>query len=231
MEKFRFGKLFDREANRRRVERLQEAGVGVVDPERTYVDDAASIARGATLLPGTYLVGRCTVGAGSCIGPDCWIEESTIDEECVVRYSVIESARVRARSSVGPYAHLRPGADIGPEVRVGNFVEVKASRLERGVKAGHLSYLGDAQIGEGTNVGAGTITCNYDGAAKHRTVIEKDVFVGSNAALVAPVTLGEGSVIAAGSTITEDVPPGAVAFGRSRQVNRIREQSAEEGDE
>ena len=213
---------------KRVLDALQKSGVVVSDPDRTYVDQEVVVSSGTVLYPGTHLRGATSIGPDCRIGPDSWIEDTTIEEHCTVRYSVLESARVRPDSQVGPYAHLRPGADVGPEARVGNFVEVKQSRLERGVKAGHLAYIGDADVGEGTNVGAGVITCNYDGAAKHRTVIEKGVFVGSNASLVAPVTIGEGAVVAAGSTITEDVPAGGVAFGRARQVNKGSERKTEE---
>ncbi len=216
-------------ARKRVLDALRGTGVTVVDPDRTYVGEGVSVAPGTVLYPGTHLRGATTVGPGCRIGPDCWIEDTAIEDRCTVRYSVLEGSRVRADSTVGPYAHLRPGADVGPEARVGNFVEVKEARLEKGVKAGHLAYIGDADVGEGTNVGAGTITCNYDGVAKHRTVIEKDVFIGSNAALVAPVTIGEGAVVAAGSTITEDVPAGGVAFGRARQVNKESDRKTEEG--
>ncbi|MBU0595705.1 hypothetical protein KJ567_03365 [Candidatus Bipolaricaulota bacterium] len=202
------------------VRKLIERGVIIPDPDRTYVDESVDVASSAVLYPGTHLRGKTSIGPACRIGPDCWIEDSSVEDGAVVRYSVVESARIRAGSSVGPYAHLRPGADIGPEARVGNFVEVKAARLERGAKAGHLAYIGDADIGPDVNVGAGAITCNYDGTAKHRTVIEPGAFIGSNASLVAPVRIGEGAVIAAGSTITEDVPPGSKAFGRARQVNK-----------
>ena len=210
-------------ARLRKLASLAAAGVLIVDAARTYVDDAATVGRRTTLLPGTHLRGNSTIGSGCLIGPDSWIESSFVEDGAIVRYSVLEGARVRERSTIGPFAHLRHGSDIGPEARVGNFVEVKASRLGRGVKAGHLSYLGDADIGDGTNVGAGTITCNYDGAAKHRTVVEDDVFIGSNVSLVAPVTIGHGAFLAAGSTITEDVPPQALAIARARQVIKERE--------
>jgi bifunctional UDP-N-acetylglucosamine pyrophosphorylase/glucosamine-1-phosphate N-acetyltransferase len=200
------------------VRELIERGVIIPDPDRTYVDESVSVAARSTLYPGTHLRGKTSIGPECRIGPDCWIEDSSIEGGCVVRYSVIESSRIRADSSVGPYAHLRPGADIGPEARVGNFVEVKAARLERGAKAGHLAYIGDADIGPNVNVGAGTVTCNYDGSAKNRTVIEAGAFIGSNASLVAPVRIGEGAIVAAGSTITEDVPARSKAFGRARQV-------------
>jgi bifunctional UDP-N-acetylglucosamine pyrophosphorylase/glucosamine-1-phosphate N-acetyltransferase len=221
----------DSSARKRVLDALQETGVIVPDPDRTYIGEDVRVAPGTVLYPGTHLRGATSIGPDCRIGPDCWIEDTTIDERCAVRYSVLESAHVRSDSRIGPYAHLRPGADIGPEARVGNFVEVKQARLQRGVKAGHLSYIGDADVGENANIGAGAITCNYDGAAKQRTIIEKDVFVGSNASLVAPVTIGEGAVVAAGSTITEDVPPGGLAFGRARQVNKGSERETEEGAE
>lgn len=215
--------VIDREARRAKAKDLIRKGVRIIDADRTIIEDAVSVGSGSIIFPGTHLCGETRIGERCTIGPDCWIEESQIADDCKVRYSVVESAIVHEGASIGPYAHLRPGADIGPEVRVGNFVEVKASRLERGVKAGHLSYIGDAHIGERVNVGAGTITCNYDGERKHKTVIENDVFIGSHASLVAPVTIGEGALIAAGSTITEDVPARATAFGRARQVVRDRD--------
>jgi bifunctional N-acetylglucosamine-1-phosphate-uridyltransferase/glucosamine-1-phosphate-acetyltransferase GlmU-like protein len=211
-------------ARLRKLASLAAAGVLIVDAARTYVDDAATVGPGTTLLPGTHLRGDSAVGSGCLIGPDSWIESSVVEDGVDVRYSVLEGARVRERSTIGPFAHLRHGSDVGPDAKVGNFVEVKASRLGRGVKAGHLSYLGDADVGDGTNVGAGTITCNYDGAAKHRTVIEDDVFIGSNVSLIAPVTIGRGAVIGAGSTITDDVPPQALAIARARQVIKEREE-------
>lgn len=214
----------ERLARRRKLASLAALGVIIVDDERTYVDERVRVGAGTRILPGTHLVGTTEVGQACTLGPDSWIEDSAVEDGAVVRYSVLESARVRERSTVGPFAHLRSRADVGPEARVGNFVEVKAARLGRGVKAGHLSYLGDAEVGEGTNVGAGTITCNYDGAAKHRTVIEDGVFIGSNVSLVAPVTIGRGAFVAAGSTITENVPPQMLALGRARQV--LKERSA-----
>jgi bifunctional UDP-N-acetylglucosamine pyrophosphorylase/glucosamine-1-phosphate N-acetyltransferase len=212
----------------RSVDALMAGGVTVLDPERTYVDAGASVGRDTVLLPGTHLLAGTAIGEGCSIGPDAWVERSTIEDGVTIRYSVVEGARVRSGSSIGPYAHLRPKADVGPEARVGNFVEVKASRVKRGAKAGHLAYLGDAEVGEGVNIGAGTITCNYDGKKKHKTVIGDRAFIGSNASLVAPVTIGEGAVVGAGSTITEDVPPGTLALGRARQVvkKRKKERSA-----
>jgi len=216
-------------ARRRAVDRLIRSGVWIEDPDETRVDGEVSVAPGALLLAGVRLRGPVEIGPDCVIGPDCTIESSTIEAGCVVASSVVEGARVRAGSRIGPYARLRPGADVGPDARVGNYVEVKAARLERGVKVGHLAYIGDAVIGAGANIGAGAITCNYDGRAKRRTVIGAGAFIGSNAALVAPVTIGEGAVIAAGSTITEDVPPGTLAFGRARQVVIERDRDDEEG--
>jgi len=220
----------DREARQAKAKQLIRKGVRIIDADRTFIEDGVSVGFGSVIFPGTHLRGETRIGERCTIGPDCWVEESQIADDCKVRYSVVESATVHEGASIGPYAHLRLGADIGPEVRIGNFVEVKASRLERGAKAGHLSYIGDAHIGERVNVGAGMITCNYDGEKKHKTVIENDVFVGSHASLVAPVTIGEGALIAAGSTITEDVPARATAFGRARQVvrDRVDESKGEE---
>jgi len=218
------------EARAMMVDKLVSQGVTVIDPERTYVEAGVKISEGATLYPGVHLRGNTWIGRGSNIGPDCWIEDSRIEANCIVRYSFLERATVRERTTIGPYAHLRPGSDVGPDARVGNFVELKNARLERGVKAGHLAYLGDADIGEGVNIGAGTVTCNYDGVSKHRTTIEPRAFIGTNSAIVAPITIGEGAYVAAGSTITDDVPAKAKAFGRARQVNKLSAPD-HEGDE
>ncbi len=218
-------------ARLRNAAALAAGGVLIVDAARTYIDDGVSIGVGTVVLPGTHVRGESRIGAGCSVGPDSWIDSSVVEDGAVVRYSVLEGARVRERSTIGPYAHLRHGSDVGPDARVGNFVEVKASRLGSGVKAGHLSYLGDADVGVGTNIGAGTITCNFDGAAKHRTVIEDGVFVGSNVSLVAPVTIGRGAVIGAGSTITEDVPPETLAIARARQVIKKRNGEGESSGE
>jgi bifunctional UDP-N-acetylglucosamine pyrophosphorylase/glucosamine-1-phosphate N-acetyltransferase len=208
----------DRAMRRRKIEELMASGVTIIDPERTYIDSEVVVGADTTILPGTYLVGASRVGGGGTIGPNVWIDRSVIEAGCRIWYAVIEESRVRENTAVGPYAHLRPGADVGPDSRIGNFVEVKASRVKKGVKVGHLTYLGDAEVGEDTNIGAGTITCNYDGEKKQRTTIGARAFIGSNVALVAPIRIGDGAVIGAGSTITEDVPPGTLALGRTRQV-------------
>lgn len=214
--------LADRSQRLQKAMELVEAGVKIIDPERTYIEPGVKVAPGTEILPGTHLRGDTMIGARCAIGPDCYIEDSIIDDDCRVRYSVLEGAHVRNETTVGPYAHLRPGADVGPQVRIGNFVEVKASRVRRGAKAGHLTYLGDTDVGEEANIGAGTITCNYDGKNKHHTSIGKRAFIGSNSSLVAPVSIGDGALIGAGSTITEDVPDGDLALGRARQVNKKR---------
>ncbi len=219
--------LADRIMREEAVQQLMASGVTVPDPERTYVQPSVAVGPDTVLLPGTHLVGNSTIGEDCTIGPDAWIEDSTVEERCRVRYSVLESATVRAGSTIGPYAHLRPKADVGPDVRIGNFVEVKASRVNRGAKAGHLAYLGDAQIGAEANIGAGAITVNYDGKKKHRTIVGDRAFVGSNASLIAPVTIGEDAVVGAGSTITEDVPPGTLALGRARQVVKKKKEAKE----
>jgi bifunctional UDP-N-acetylglucosamine pyrophosphorylase/glucosamine-1-phosphate N-acetyltransferase len=220
----------DAARRRQTVETLIQSGVDIIDPDRTYVGENVQVAPGVLLFPGTHLRGSTSIDADCRIGPDCWIEDSIIEKGCTVRYSCLEQTRIRERTIVGPYAHLRPGADVGPAARIGNFVEIKGARLEHGVKAGHLAYIGDTDVGEGANIGAGTITCNYDGKSKHRTIIGKGAFIGSNAALVAPVTIGEGAFVAAGSTITEDVPAAGLAFGRARQVNKASGRKVEEDE-
>lgn len=176
-------------------------GVTIVDPASTYIDDRATLAADVTLWPGTLILGAARIASGAEIGP----------------YSVVEGATVGPAAKVGPFARLRPGAVIGPEARIGNFVEVKKSRVGRGSKVNHLTYIGDAEIGDGVNIGAGTITCNYDGYHKHATRIGDGVFIGSNTNLVAPVDVGEGAIVAAGSTITENVPAQALGIARARQ--------------
>ena len=219
--------LAERIVREETLERLMSSGVTVVDPERTYAEPTVAVGPDTTLMPGTHLIGATCVGEDCTIGPDAWIEDSTVEDGCRVRYAVVESATVRAGSAIGPFAHLRSRADVGPNVRIGNFVEVKASRVKRGAKAGHLTYLGDTEVGEDANIGAGTITCNYDGTRKNRTTIGPRAFIGSNVSLVAPVTVGEDAVVGAGSTITDDVPPGTLALGRARQVVK-RKKEAEE---
>lgn len=200
-----------------------DQGVTLIDPESAYIEPGVSIGRDTVIHPNVYLQGATVIGENCVIGPVVQIVDSVLEDGVLVRMGcVISQSRLGPKVSLGPWAHLRPGSDLRAGARVGNFVEVKKSVLREGVKAGHLSYLGDADIGPGTNVGAGTITCNYDGVKKHPTIIGEGVFIGSNTALVAPVTVGAGAYVGAGSTITQDVPPGKLAISRARQVNLER---------
>jgi len=215
--------------HQRKAVALMKAGVVLLDPANTYIDAGVAVGRGTEILPGVYLRGRTTIGEECQVGPNTWIEDSVIGTGCRIRFASLERATVRDASTVGPYTHLRPDADVGPGARIGNFVEIKASRVGRGTKVGHHTYLGDADVGAETNIGAGTITCNYDGKRKHRTTIGERAFIGSNVSLIAPIVIGADAYVAAGSTITEDVPPGGLAFGRAHQVNRNRGNAIEEG--
>ena len=195
-------------------------GVTLRDPATTYVEADVQIGPDATLEPGCHLIGLTTVGAGARIGPNTVLRDAQIGENAKVQLSVVDDSAVGAGAKVGPFAHLRGASKVGNDARIGNFVELKNADLAERVAAAHLTYLGDATVGARTNVGAGTITCNYDGFAKHRTTIGSDVFVGSQSTIVAPITIGDGAMLAAGSTITEGVPAGAGAFGRARQETK-----------
>ncbi len=200
-----------------------DQGVTLIDPESAYIEPGVSIGRDTVIHPNVYLQGATVIGENCVIGPVVQIVDSVLENNVHIKMGcVITKSHIGAGADTGPFAHLRPGADLRQRVHVGNFVEVKKSVLREGVKAGHLSYLGDADIGPGTNVGAGTITCNYDGVKKHPTTIGEGVFIGSNTALVAPVSVGAGAYVGAGSTITKDVPPGKMAIARARQVNLER---------
>ncbi|MBI5410917.1 MAG: bifunctional UDP-N-acetylglucosamine diphosphorylase/glucosamine-1-phosphate N-acetyltransferase GlmU [Nitrospirae bacterium] len=202
-------------------DRWMEAGVTLHDPATTCLDADVEIGKDTVLYPHVTLEGKTRIGEDCVIRSHSRITDSLLGHRVVVQDScVIREARLEDDSTVGPFAHLRPGTVLRRAAKVGNFVEMKKTDLGEGSKANHLSYLGDARIGRGVNIGAGTITCNYDGVRKHETVIEDEVFVGSDSQLVAPVTVGRGAVVAAGSTITNDVPADALAVARSRQVNR-----------
>ena len=210
------------EVHRRLVERklqdLMTSGVTVLEPHRTRVDADVSVGPDTVIHPDVTLLGRTAVGGGCTLQQGAWLRDTSVGDGATVEpYSVLDGAEVGPGCRVGPFARLRPGARLEEGARVGNFVEVKNSRLARGAKANHLAYLGDADVGEGANVGAGAITCNYDGHSKHPTKIGAGAFVGSDTLLVAPVEVGEGAVTAAGSVITRDVPAGALAVGRARQ--------------
>ena len=202
-------------------EELMAAGVTLIDPATTYIDADVEVGPDTVLYPCVFLEGRTKIGSACEIHAGSRIVNSTIgDRVCVRNHTVVTDSTVDSGAFLGPFAHVRPDSQIGEGVHIGNFVELKKTVMGKGAKANHLAYLGDARIGATTNVGAGTITCNYDGEKKHQTVIGKGVFVGSNSTLVAPITVADGSYIAAGSAITTDVPAGALAIGRSRQENK-----------
>jgi bifunctional UDP-N-acetylglucosamine pyrophosphorylase / glucosamine-1-phosphate N-acetyltransferase len=205
----------------RKAEALMREGVTIVNPEATYVDAEVEVGQDSVLEPGVSLLGSSRVGRACTIRACSTITDTTLGDRVLVRpCSVITGCEIGPDVIIGPFAHLRDGAVIEQEARIGNFVEVKKSRVGRGTKAWHLTYLGDAQLGRQVNVGAGTVTCNYDGEKKNSTTIEDGVFIGSGSMLVAPVRIGKGSYVAAGSTITEDVQPESLALGRARQVNK-----------
>ncbi len=205
---------------RRSAEAAMAAGATLLRPETITLDETVVLEPDTVLEPFVTLLGKTRVGSGSVIGQGAVVKDSVFGKNVTVRpYCVIESAVIGDGAVVGPFARLREGTDLAEGVHIGNFVETKKAVLKKGVKANHLTYLGDTEIGERTNVGAGVITCNYDGFLKHRTTIGRDVFVGSDVQLVAPVTIGDGAIIAAGTTVTEDVPKDALALARAPQQN------------
>ena len=209
----------ERRLQRAQAEALMEAGVRMADPARFDLRGRLQCGSDVEIDVGCVFEGEVRLGDGVCIGAHCVIRDAVVADGAVVQpFTHIDGATVGPRATVGPFARLRPGAELGEEVHIGNFVEVKNSTLAAGAKANHLAYLGDATVGERVNYGAGSITANYDGAQKHRTVIGADVHVGSNCVLVAPVTLGEGATVGGGSTVSQDVPAGKLVVARARQV-------------
>jgi len=209
----------DAAARAKTAEQLMEQGVTIYSPESCRIDADVQIGANTVIEPNVQIL------AGSRIGSDCLIrsgtviENSTIADSVLIRqYCIITDSIISTGAKIGPFAHLRPGSEIGEEAHIGNFVETKKAKLGKGAKAGHLTYLGDAEIGAGTNIGAGVITCNYDGVNKHRTRIGEGAFIGSDSTLVAPVVIGDGAYVGAGSCITREVPADALAVGRSRQI-------------
>jgi bifunctional UDP-N-acetylglucosamine pyrophosphorylase / glucosamine-1-phosphate N-acetyltransferase len=204
---------------RRILDRLMTEGVTVLDPATTYVDDTVVIGADTTLHPGVVLEGATTIGEDCVIGTGSHVSSSRLADGVRLKpYCVITESEVQEGAELGPFCHLRPKVVIGPRAKVGNFVELKKSRLGRGSKANHLAYIGDATIGEGVNIGAGAITCNYDGFAKHETTVQDGAFIGTNVSLVAPITIGAGAYIGSGSVVTKDVPADALAVERSPQT-------------
>jgi bifunctional UDP-N-acetylglucosamine pyrophosphorylase/glucosamine-1-phosphate N-acetyltransferase len=205
----------------RKAQELMAAGVTVFRPETSVIDAAVTVEADTVLEPFVQLLGHTRIGAGCRIRSYSVLEDATLGNKVLVRHgSIITQSSIAGNAVIGPYSHVRPESEIGEGAHVGNFVETKKAKLGAGAKANHLSYLGDTEIGSGTNIGAGTITCNYDGRDKHRTVIGSNSFIGSDATLVAPLAIADNAYIAAGSTITEDVPADALAFGRARQTTK-----------
>ncbi len=205
--------------NRRTIDQWMDSGITIIDPETTYIDDSASIGADTVIYPHVHIEQKTSIGQNCRILPGCHLVDSSIGNESIIlNYSVITGSRIGKKARIGPFAHLRPGSVIGDEAKIGNFVEVKKSRVGRGSKASHLSYLGDSEIGSDVNIGAGTITCNYDGKKKYKTVLADRVFVGSDTQFIAPVKVGKGAYIGAGSTITQNVPADSLAISRARQT-------------
>jgi bifunctional UDP-N-acetylglucosamine pyrophosphorylase/glucosamine-1-phosphate N-acetyltransferase len=229
-----------REMNRRIVERWMRDGVTVMDPATTWVDADVLLAPDVTLLPGTQLLGATVVGTRTVIGPDTTLKDCEIGRHARVVRTHAELAVVEEHASVGPFAYLRPGTTLGAGGKIGTFVETKNARIGIGAKVPHLSYVGDAEIGEGTNIGAGTIFANYDGSAKHHTTIGKGAKTGANNTFVAPVTIGDGAMTGGGTVVRRDVPPGALAVsggpqrnleGRARATRATADEAPQVGDE
>ena len=197
---------------------LMENGAILIDPKATYVEEDVKVGKDTVIYPGAVLQGNTLIGENCEIIGTTRIIDSVLGNNIRIESSVIEESKIDDYVTMGPFAHLRPKSHLKEKVHIGNFVEVKKSTLEKGVKAGHLTYLGDAQVGEDTNIGAGTITCNYDGKNKFKTVIGKNSFIGSDSMLVAPVNIGENSLVGAGSVITKDVPENSLAVARSKQI-------------
>ena len=205
--------------NGRLLEAWMRAGVTIMDPASTWIDVSVTLAPDAEILPETHLEGSTVIGPGARIGPGCLLRDTTVGSDATITYAVCDSAEVAHGASVGPFARLRPGTRIGPAAHIGSYVELKNATVGEGSKVPHLSYVGDADIGERSNIGAATIFVNYDGVAKHHSTVGNDVRIGSDTMLVAPVTVGDGAFTAAGSVITEDVPAGALGVARGRQHN------------
>ena len=201
--------------------RLMAQGVTILRPETTVIDSTVEVGPDTIIEPFVQLLGHTRIGDDCRIRSYSVIENSALGNKILVRQAcVISNAQIGDGALIGPFTHLRPESHIGEGAHIGNFVEVKKTRLGKGAKANHLAYLGDAEIGSGANIGAGSITCNYDGVNKHRTLIGDGVFVGSNSTLVAPIAIGNGAYVAAGSVVTEDVPENALSIGRARQTNK-----------
>ncbi len=203
------------------LDRLMAEGVTILDPASAWVDDTVRIGEDTVIHPGVMLEGQTIIGAECVIGPGCHVSQSRLGDRVTLKpYCVLQASTVEEGAQLGPFCHLRPLSHVGAGAKIGNFVELKKSRIGRGAKVPHLSYVGDATLGDEVNFGAGAITCNYDGLDKHETVVGAGAFIGTNSSLVAPITVGEGAYVGAGSVITKDVPPGALAVARGKQELR-----------
>ena len=210
----------ERVMRHRLAEMHMRNGVTIINPDNTYISADAEIGRDTVLQPGTMIEGKTVIGDGCTIGPNSQIVDSTIGDQTTIHSSVVLQSEIGSNTAIGPFAHIRPETNLGDSVRIGNFVEVKKSTLGDGSKAAHLSYIGDANVGSGVNFGCGTIVVNYDGKKKHVTTVEDDAFIGCNSNLIAPVTVGKGAYVAAGSTISKNVPKNSLAIARVRQENK-----------
>lgn len=205
---------------RRIAEEHMRNGVTIINPESTYISADAKIGQDTILQPGTMIEGNSVIGESCTIGPNTQIINSVVGNDTTIQSSVVTDSEIGMNVTVGPFAHIRPETSLGNDVRIGNFVEVKKTTIGNGSRAAHLSYIGDAKVGEDVNFGCGTITVNYDGKKKHLTTVEDQAFIGCNANLIAPVTVGKGAYVAAGTTVSNDVPSDALAVGRARQENK-----------
>ena len=197
------------------------AGVTIINPSQTYIEQGCQIGTDTIIYPNTYIQKGTIVGSNCIIGPNVRLTKAVLADNIQIEQAVVVESSIGENTVVGPFAYIRPGSEIGANCKVGDFVEIKNTSVGDRSKVPHHSYIGDAEIGSGVNIGCGTITCNYDGKKKSKTVIQDNSFIGSNTSLVAPVTVGAGAYVAAGSTITEDVPAGSLGIARARQVNKL----------
>ena len=205
--------------NKRKLTELMLGGVTIFDPNNTYIDNEVEIDPDTTIEPGTFIYGKCHVASNTVIGPYSTLIDTDVGSNVTIERSVIVKAIIHSGAQIGPFAHIRPETTVCEDAKVGNFVELKNSTIGKGSKASHLTYLGDTKLGENVNIGAGTITCNFDGCNKNQTEIGNNAFIGSNSSLVAPLTIGKNAFTGAGSTITKDVPENALGIGRAKQIN------------
>lgn len=205
--------------NKRKLIELMLSGVTIFDPNNTYIDNEVEIDPDTTIEPGTFIYGKCHIASNTVIGPYTTLIDTDVGSNVTIERSVVETAVIHNGAQIGPFANIRPKTTVGEDAKVGNFVELKNSTIGKGSKASHLTYLGDTKLGENVNIGAGTITCNFDGCNKNLTEIGDNAFIGSNSSLVAPLTIGKNAFTGAGSTITKDIPENTLGIGRSKQIN------------